>query len=462
MAKPEMENPIPSTVDAATSALRAAESRCAELASQLRASELRLQEAQKRVVELEQRLSRQQAQASQLQGEHQPARSDSVARQLADQVAWSRAVEAGLAVASRRLLDSARWRADEVPGVRAKGHLVKKKHSMSNIVQQRRFFVLIGHDLFYFASEEERKPKGVLDLRGGVVRVASSADLCFHVQSPRSSKAYFMFASSEAAFDEWVAVLCEATGRQPRLLIPPLRDSAPPPSESYKASLERAFVAWRSDQVLPESEMEELLRAMWQDALPALEALTQVLNKHRQAAKLSSHAAFAQLTRLVDESLTVAHEHESWWVVRKLLNMSNTFCVSLASGDGACTFIASQVRDHQVWRSLRTWSGVLFDALSLAVADQPIAPAAAAASAPESAADVGALAPYERVTDAVRRLDSNVVFGQLLSFANEMARFKLSFVSVVYFVLGVSNACSLSDAATRSIFEHVKAMYKQG
>ncbi|KAK2964828.1 putative PH domain containing protein [Blattamonas nauphoetae] len=95
------------------------------------------------------------------------------------------------------------------------GWLTKRGHVVKN--WKRRWFILKGLDLFYFASKEDYKEKGGLNLKG--YSVEESDNECgkpnsLHLFNPTnpSAKELYFYADSKRDYDEWKEVLEYVTG----------------------------------------------------------------------------------------------------------------------------------------------------------------------------------------------------------------------------------------------------------
>src|SRR5690349_5468527 len=67
---------------------------------------------------------------------------------------------------TKRQLESGAWKANEIPQSSKSGFLTKRSRGISDLIAQRRFFVLIGSSLYYYKSNQVR------------VRSLSSSLLC--------------------------------------------------------------------------------------------------------------------------------------------------------------------------------------------------------------------------------------------------------------------------------------------
>lgn len=361
---------------------------------------------------------------------------------------WDATLMRASALASVKQLETGDWKANELPAVTKAGWLTKRKSKpTSQLLQYRRFFVLVGNQLFYFKKAEDTAPRGSILLAGCSVRIVSQAERCMEVDSPASEKAYYIFAATETELDEWAGAVSEAS------IIGARHGAAPAaPPEAERRERARNFLAVVLDEVraaapVPEEHARMALEVLADGA--GARAFADVLNRERSHADLRRPENYSCLCRLVSAALLTAYETGDYGVARALLNMCNTFAIE--GKGGRRVYVMRQVRNHKIWVSMRVWEGIFYEAI-IAESRRHVA-----MDHPEAVADPTSVERLvDRLADEERR---NIVFGQLLSFANEMIRFRLSYSSVSHFVMKMSVATALEEAQRRALFDHLNSIF---
>lgn len=382
--------------------------------------------------------------------------------------AWQAAMRKANALASQRQLLTGDWRANELPRVTKCGFMSKRKsRPQAHLLQYRRFFVLVGNLLYYYKKPEDSEPRGSIMLAGCSVRIVSPAERCMEVDSPASGKAYYMFADTETQLDEWAAAISEASIMRLRVDAPAAASAASATAEQQLSEAERrsradGFMAvllgeLRDAERPVPAEHAAMARQVVGDPV-GVRAFTEAMNRERSQPELRLPDNFGRLCEIVNAALLTAYETDDFARARALLNMSNTFYLTSAKQPARRVYVMRHVANHKIWVSLRTWEGIFFEAVTAesrrhVTGDGSVDGAAAAPEPP------GPLEVEELIDRMPREERKNIVFGQLLSFANEMINFNLSYSTCSHFVMALSIANDMSEEQRKMLFDHLNGLY---
>ena len=181
-------------------------------------------------------------------------------------------------------------------------------------------------------------------------------------------------------------------------------------------------------------------------------AFTDIMNRERSKPELRLPENFGRLCEIINAALLTAYETDDFARARSLLNMSNTFYLSPAKQPSRRVYVMRHVANHKIWVSLRTWEGIFYEAVN----------AESRRHVTDPNRDEGLLDPMEleeRIDAMPREERKNIVFGQLLSFANEMINFNLSYSTCSHFVMALSIANEMSEEQRKMLFEHLNGIY---
>eukprot|EP01006_Ploeotia_vitrea_P045159 TRINITY_DN66917_c9_g10_i3.p2 TRINITY_DN66917_c9_g10~~TRINITY_DN66917_c9_g10_i3.p2 ORF type:complete len:324 (-),score=150.98 TRINITY_DN66917_c9_g10_i3:325-1251(-) len=252
---------------------------------------------------------------------------EALSEQYEEKLEWQkrefffREVEAAGALATQRQFETGLWKAGEIPAVTKCGWLVKKKHHMSNLIQQRRWFVLVGNQLFYFKSHDDTEPRGTLLLDGCSVRIYSQEELCFQLVAPASNKIYFLFAQNETLLDEWVSAVADASvmGNPHEQQLRIQKREAPAVNERERKAkarsrtyqfLEKTVVTLLNGDPVQEHEFTHARKLVKTDV--GVQVFAQVLNFHRHKSVLTNEVNFKNLVNLMRVALLTSYEVSSY------------------------------------------------------------------------------------------------------------------------------------------------------